>query len=107
MNDLISDFNWDVLNTYSTNEACILFINTITHFMQQCVPSKEVTIRRSDKSWYDSEIRLYSRRRDRQKAKAIMTKRTDDWAKYKHLRNKVNNLKTHAKEKFLNGNHCY
>ena len=102
MNDLIREFNWDVLNTHSTNEACILFTNTITEFMQQCVPSKEVTIRRSDKPWYDSVIRLYSRRRDRQKAKAITTKRTDDWAKYKHLRNKVNNLKTHAKEKFIN-----
>ena len=56
----------------------------------------------NDKPWYDSEIRKYSRKRDRQKSKATKSGLQTDWTKYKLLRNKVNNLKKHAKETFYN-----
>ena len=59
-------------------------------------------IRPNDKPWYDSEIRRYSRKRDRLKTKAVRTSQQSDWAKYKYLRNKANNLKRHAKETFYN-----
>ena len=71
-------------------------------FVNSSIPHKNVTIRPSDKPWYDSEIRRYSRKRDRQKQKAVRTSTQSDWTKYKTLRNKVNNLKRHAKESFNN-----
>ena len=71
-------------------------------FVNQCIPHKDVTIRPNDKPWYDSEIRKYSRKRDRQKSKAVKSALQSDWTKYKTLRNKVNNLRKHAKETFYN-----
>ena len=66
------------------------------------IPSKTVTVRPNDKPWFDSEIRHYSRIRDRLKKKSIKTGSSNDLTNYKHIRNKVNNLKKHAKEKFYN-----
>ncbi len=65
------------------------------------IPTSLVTIRPNDKPWYNSEIRKTSRKRDREKQTAIRTKHMSDWNKYKHLRNKVNNINKHAKETFL------
>ncbi len=79
-----------------------MFTDKILEHMHTCIPYKEVIIRPDDKPWYDSEIRKYSRNRDRTKALATKSNRAQDWAKYKQLRNKVNNLKKHAKEKFFN-----
>ena len=64
------------------------------------MPSKEVTVRSDDKPWYDTEIRKHSRKRDRLKSIALKSKRTTDWRNYMRVRNKVNNLKRHAKERF-------
>ena len=69
--------------------------------IHECVPNKVVLIRPNDKPWYDSTIRSYTRR-DRLKRKAVKTTRTEDWRKYKNMRNKVNNLKKYAKERFFN-----
>ena len=69
--------------------------------MDECIPSKDVLIRPNDKPWYNSEIRSHSRQRDKLKTKALKTNKTDDWTKYKHARNKVNNLKKYAKEQYF------
>ena len=71
-------------------------------FIKQCVPYKEVIIRPNDRPWYDSIIRSYIRKRDRVKRKASKSGRHEDWSSFKKLRNKVNNLKKHAKERFYN-----
>ena len=70
--------------------------------MHQCISSKEVIIRSNDRPWYDSEIRQYSRKRDKQNVIAVRSKRIKDWVKYNKMSNKVNNLKTHAKEQYFN-----
>ena len=59
-------------------------------------------MREDDKPWYDSEIRRNSRKRDRIKKTALKSGNPNDWNKYKYYRNKVNNLKKHAKESFYN-----
>ena len=72
------------------------------NFAKESIPTKEVTIRPSDKPWYDSEIRCHSRKRDRLKTKAAKSGKQTDWTNYKHERNKVNNLIKHDKEVFFN-----
>ena len=49
------------------DEASEPFTSTFLNFVKQCIPSKTVTIREDDKPWYDSEIRSFSRKRDKQK----------------------------------------
>ncbi|MCG7882888.1 MAG: hypothetical protein JAY96_15005, partial [Candidatus Thiodiazotropha endolucinida] len=102
LNDLITAFDWSCLLQGSVNDACLLFKHTFLKLVNDCIPSKEVTIRPSDKPWYDSEIRKYSRKRDRLKSKALKSGNQAHWSKYKTFRNKVNNLKKHAKETFFN-----
>ena len=69
--------------------------------VKSCIPNKEVTIRPGDKPWCGSEIRKFSKLRNRIKSKPIKSSNESDWTKYKHLRNKVHNLKKHAKEVFF------
>ena len=98
----LRSFDWKCLSEGSVNDSCTLFTNKFMDFVNECIPHKDVTIRPNDKPWYDSEIRKYSRKRDRQKSKATKSGLQSDWTKYKLLRNKVNNLRKHAKETFYN-----
>ena len=102
LNDLIGTNNWDFLTEGDLDTACTNFTSSLMKFIKQCVPYKEVIIRPNDRHWYDSSIRSYTRKRDRVKRKASKTRRHEDWSSFKRLRNKVNNLKTHAKERFYN-----
>ena len=98
----IRSFDWECLFNGTVNESCTLFTNKFMDFVNKCIPHNDVVIRLNDKPWYDSEIRKHTRKRDRQKAKAVRTSLQNNWIKHKNLRNKVNNLKKHAKETFNN-----
>ena len=100
LNDLIRTKNWDFLTEENIDTACAKFTSTLMHFIEQCVPNKEIIIRPNDKPWYDSTIRSHTRKRDRAK-KALKSGSLADWKSFKRLRNKVNNLKKHAKERFI------
>jgi len=100
-NNLVSTFDWQVLLNGTVDEACTLFTDIFLSFAKSAIPSKIVQIRTDDKPWYDSEIRKWSRTRDRLKTAALKTGKNQDWQKYKNIRNKVNNLKKHAKESFM------
>lgn len=100
LNELIENYNWEYIDQMDVNESCKLFTDTILRFMNQCIPSKEVTIRPNDRPWFDSETRKIIRQRDRQKHIATKSNRAADWDKYKKLRNKANNLKKAAKQHY-------
>ena len=68
-----------------------MFKETFLKFVKEYIPNKEVIIKTDDKPWYDSEIRMYSRKRDRQKSKVLKSSSQVQWTNYKHLRNRVNN----------------
>ena len=76
----------------------ILFLTLLILVSNQ----KNVLIRPDDKPWYDSEIRRVSSKRDRLKRKFNKSGNPNILARYKIFRNKVNNLKQHAKEQFYN-----
>lgn len=102
LNMLIFSTNWQFLEEDTLDNACESFTSVFIDLLKKCIPCKEVTIRPNDKPWYDSEIRKYSRKRDRLRNIATKSGNLNHWNKYKHLRNKVNNLKKHAKEQFYN-----
>ena len=119
LNDLIQTEDWSFIEHLNINDACANFTTTLIRLMTACIPSKEIVIRPNDKPWFDSTIRKFIRHRDRQKKIAIKKCTQNAWLKYKHLRNKVNNLKKFAKKNFfeniesnieqniLNNNHSY
>ena len=99
---MIINHDWSSLNEGSVSEAFVNFTFSFLKLVKICIPSKRITVRPNDKPWFDSEIRHYVRIRDRLKRKARNSGTSDSMNKYKHIRNKVNNLKKHAKEKFYN-----
>ena len=103
-NKKLSDFEWSCLHQGSVNEACSLFTNIFIEFATLSIPSKTIVVREDDKPWYlyDTEIRRYSRKIDRQKKTAIKSGDQNDWNKYIFPRNKVKYHKKHAKELFYN-----
>jgi hypothetical protein len=59
-----------------------------------------VTIRNSDRPWFNSELRREIRKQDRIRKIAKIFNKQSDIDKYKKQRNKVSNLKKTAKEHF-------
>ena len=98
----LSNFDCTCLRQGTLDEACSKFNDIYLDFVNSSVPSKNVLIRPDDKPWYDSEIRRLSRKRDRLKRKFKKSSNLNILARYKFYRNKVNNLKRHAKEQFYN-----
>ena len=58
-----------------------IIYNKLMECVNSSIPHKNVTIRPNDKPWYASEIRRNSRKRDRQKQKAVRTSKQSDWTK--------------------------
>jgi hypothetical protein len=100
LNDSILSTDWQCLHNGSVHDACTLFTTTFLELVKSCIPSKTILVRPDDKPWFDSELRKFCRKRDRLKRNAIKTGKQSDFVKYKTIRNKVNNLKKHAKEAF-------
>ena len=81
LNNKILQFDWTCLNQGSVNDASTLFNNIFIEFVKVCIPCKSILVREDDKPWYDSEIRRNTRKRDRQKRKAVKTGNITDWFK--------------------------
>ena len=67
-----------------------------------CIPSKTILIREKDKPWFSNEIRQEIRIRDLHRKTLLESQNENNIIKYKKQRNKVNNIKKIAKEKFEN-----
>ena len=101
MNNLIKNFQWkDSLCNKPVDEACNLFTLKFLEFAETCIPKKQITVRKNDKPWFNSELRKQIRIRDRLHNIARKHKRLNDIRKYKNQRNKVNNMKKFAKDSF-------
>ena len=98
----LSTQNWDCLTEGSIEEACTTFTKFFLDMMKTCIPFKEITVRPDDKPGYDHEIRYFTLKRDGVKRKLTKSCSNILREQYKHLRNKVNNLKKYAKEKIYN-----
>lgn len=94
--------DWNALLPDGTDvdQMTDIFTETFLAVAGRSIPTREVTIRRNDKSWFNNELRREIRKRDRLRKRALKSKTDDDILKYKRQRNRVNNLKKSAKEKF-------
>ena len=99
LNNLIENYNWDFITASDINQGCEKFSEIFLNLSSQCIASKEITVRPTDKPWYDSEIRRCSRQRNRQKNMVVRFRRNNNWERFKQVRNRVYNLKKVAKER--------
>ena len=100
LKEYIEFYDWNFINDAPIDDVAKLFQDAFLGLVKDCTPSKEVTIHPEDKPWYDSVIKTHSRLRDKLRRKAVNTQNHTHWQAYKSARNKVNNLKKHAKELF-------
>ena len=100
----INEIDWeDKLGGFEdVDDMCEEFTKQFLNVARECIPTKHVTVRSKDKSWFTSELRKEIRIRDRLRKKVLKSKREIDKEKYKKQRNKVNNMKKIAKERFEN-----
>ena len=94
------DWNALLSELEDVDEMCEVFTSTFLQIARECIPTKQVTIRSNDKTWFNSQIRKEIRIRDRLRKKVNKFGRESDILKYKKQRNKVNNMKKVAKENF-------
>ena len=81
---------------------CEEFSKMFLKISSACIPSKTILIREKDNPWFSNEIRKEIRIRDRIRKKLLESQNENNIIKYKKQRNKVNNMKTIAKEKCEN-----
>ena len=94
------DWNALLSDLEDGDEMCNTFTETFLRVAKECILTKMVTIRNSDRPWFNSELRREIRKRDRIRKIAKKFNKQSDIDKYKKQRNKVKNLKKTAKEHF-------
>ena len=52
-----NNHDWNFISNLPINEVPILFEESFLKLVNECVPSKEITVRTDDKPWYDTEIK--------------------------------------------------
>ncbi len=102
LNKLINDTNWSEMfeKCNDIDVAVDNFYTTLTKYITECIPTKQVTIRPNDKPWFNSILRKEFRKRDRLRKLAKKYNHEKYTIAYKRQRNKVNNMKYYAKELF-------
>ncbi|KAK3087639.1 hypothetical protein FSP39_008683 [Pinctada imbricata] len=102
LNNKINEFDWESLfaSCENTDEACTKFTEIYLAFVNETIPSKIVTVKTTDKPWFNSRIKREIRIRDRLRRKAKKSGNESHLRQYKDKRNHVNNLKKSAKESF-------
>ena len=88
-----SEFNCSCLQEGTVSEASLLFTNIFIEVAKMCILNKTIIVREGDKPWYDSELRMNSRKRDRLNKTALkqVIQMTD---KNNMFKNTENNHKT-------------
>ena len=80
--------NWDDCFTAADVSSCVqLWTETFLSYARRFIHSNLITIRPWDKSWYNNELRLKKRKRDRTFKIAKRSNTTSDWTKYRQCRN--------------------
>jgi hypothetical protein len=99
---MLTDINWNekLCNFDDVDDMCEEFSKTFFQISSACIPSKAILIREKDKPCFSSEIRKEIHIRDRLRKTLLKSQNENNIINYKKQRNKVNNMKKIAKEKF-------
>ncbi|KAK3083103.1 hypothetical protein FSP39_014041 [Pinctada imbricata] len=84
----------------SIDDNVKLITEIIVNTAKECIPNKEITIRKDELPWITNEIRREMRKRNRARNKAKKSNNTEDWGKFKKIRNNVVNLLRKSKNMY-------
>ena len=97
----LNRIDWDnILEMDDVNKCAEQFSDSIMLAARESIPNKIVTIRPSELSWINSNIKRNIRQRKRLYKKAKRTNTVNRWEQFKHKRNEVNALIRTAKSQY-------
>jgi hypothetical protein len=76
------DWNALLSDLEDVDEMCNTFTETFLRVARECIPTKMVTVRNSDRPWFNSELRREIRKRDRIRKTAKTYNKQSDIDKY-------------------------
>ena len=97
----LANHNWESCFTINCPDtACSIWTNDFLAIADRCFPNKIVTIRLRDVPWYNSNLRILKRIRDRSHSSAKRKNTDQAWATYRLNRNKHTNELHSAEENY-------
>ena len=96
----ISEFKWDSVYNDDVNEYAKHFSDTLISIDEQCIPTKNVTIRPRDLPWINNNIRRLMRKRNRLYKKYKKNRNISIYDNFKQARNEITSNLRKAKEDY-------
>ena len=100
-NNEMLEKNWVEILGNDVETACDKFTEKYIEVARKHIPTKLITVRTNDKPWFNSEIRREIRKRERLRKRAKKLGSETALLNYKRQRNRVNNMKKHARESYF------
>ena len=99
--EAISTHDWEACFRNDDIEAATeTWTESILFIAKAHIPNREVTVRPSDKPWYNNALRKLCRRKDRLHKLAKMLQTPEAWENFRHARNEYFHEVSEAKENF-------
>ena len=104
MKTKLNEYEWNILSNMSVEEGYTHFIKTLTNFIDECAPEKEIIIKKNNiirDKWMTPGLMKSARTRDLMYKKALKNKKVGTlWNKFIEYRNQFNRIKRIAKETY-------
>ena len=98
----ISAVSWEeVEKTDDVVEAYDIFENAMLRVIDKHAPVRKTRIKKKESPWISNNVLILIRQRNEQKKKAKQSGASQDWERYKHLRNKVTSCIRHDKKNYV------
>ena len=97
----VYDFDWKSIRDNDVNLYARTFTDNLLNIAEECIPTKDVTIRPCDLPWLNNNIRKLMRQRNRLYKKYKKQKTSALFDEFKQLRNKVTSNLRKAKQEYI------
>ena len=97
----VYDFDWKSIRDNDVNLYARTFTDNLLNIAEECIPTKNVTIRPCDLPWLNNNIRKLMRQRNRLYKRYKKKKTSALFDKFKQLRNKVTSNLRKAKQEYI------
>ena len=98
----LSAVDWDLVLLETDIDTLVdKFSNLLTQAALASIPSKIITVRKSEPPWINNLVRRAIRKRNRLHKKAKKTNNPDHWSKFRKFRNRTINIIRNRKQEFL------
>ena len=96
----LSEADWDsCFNHDDINKVCKTWTDLFLNTARNCIPNKVITVRPSDKLFFNAELRRLRRKKNRFHRIAKRSNTLQDWENFRKMRNDYNNKIKEAKLK--------